>query len=188
MILTFFCLCPIAWLINLHSSLPKVLIYFVTWQLQSIPVFRPKCKTRKHQFGWTTLQGRCACPAQQSRNFYGLNVNMSSLIAREESLLKQLVRSRATKRDDLLLPGFGLPVRNARSFSQPPPRMKAAVLQPGGGVTPPPGSKSPGSPNIHPVQYTLQWLPYTLVCQPSQHSGLNTISLSQPDLSRCGTR
>ena len=106
---------------------------------------------------------------------------MSSLLAREEPLLKQLVRSRACKRRDPLSVGFGPQIRNTRSFSQPPPRQREPVLQQSGTLTPP--NKIPVSPGSPGTYYTLQLLPYSLVCQTPS---LIPVSLSQPDLRKCG--
>ena len=105
---------------------------------------------------------------------------MSSLLAREEPLLKQLVRSRACKRKDPLSLGFGPQIRNTRSFSQPPPRQREP--QPSHGTLTPPNQipVSPGSPGTY---YTLQFLPYSLVCQTAS---IIPVSLSQPDLRKCG--
>ncbi len=106
---------------------------------------------------------------------------MSSLLAREEPLLKQLVRSRACKRRDPLSVGFGPQIRNTRSFSQPPPRQREPVPQQSGTLTPP--NKIPVSPGSPGTYYTLQLLPYSLVCQTPS---LIPVSLSQPDLRKCG--
>jgi len=112
---------------------------------------------------------------------------MASLLAREEPLLKQLVRSRACKRKDPISSGFGPQVRNTRSFSQPPPRQRepAPQLQPATGMLTPPNKilVSPGSPG---TTYTLQFLPYSLVCQASAMSSIIPVSWSQPDLRKCG--
>ena len=114
---------------------------------------------------------------------------MASLLAREEPLLKQLVRSRACKRRDPISAGFGPQIRNTRSFSQPPPRQReqAPQLQPAPGTLTPPNKflVSPGSPG---TTYTLQFLPYSLVCQASAMSSIIPVSLSQPDLRRCGAQ
>ena len=107
---------------------------------------------------------------------------MSSLLAREEPLLKQLVRSRACKRKDPLSLGFGPQIRNTRSFSQPPPRQRESAPQPHSGTLTPP-NKLPGSAGSPGTTYTLQFLPYSLVCQTSS---VIPVSFSQPDLRKCG--
>jgi len=107
---------------------------------------------------------------------------MSSLLAREEPLLKQLVRSRACKRKDPLSLGFGPQIRNTRSFSQPPPRQRESAPHPHSGTLTPP-NKLPASPGSPGTTYTLQFLPYSLVCQTSS---VIPLSFSQPDLRKCG--
>ena len=118
-----------------------------------------------------------------------LEKEMASLLAREEPLLKQLVRSRACKRRDPIATGFGPQIRNTRSFSQPPPRQRdsAPQPQPAPGTLTPPNRilVSPGSPG---TTYTLQFLPYSLVCQASAMSSIIPVSLSQPDLRKCGAQ
>lgn len=112
---------------------------------------------------------------------------MSSLLAREEPLLKQLVRSRACKRRDPISAGFGPQIRNTRSFSQPPPRQRDAAPQPAtGNLTPP--NRIPVSPGSPGTTYTLQFLPYSLVYQASTASSIIPVSLSQPDLRKCGVQ